>query len=645
MLPTTPDPKIKALASAILTKESGGNYQAKGASGEFGAYQFMPGTWKAWAGKHLGDMNAEPTVENQNKVAYSQIKEWKDHGLTPAQIASKWNSGNENAYKQNHRGVNSLGVAYDTPKYAMDVSNIYRKKLAQYAPPQQPAIQEPKQPLGEFGKVAGGVADFLGTGTLGKALGGAAATLNGTSAMAEGARQENAQANQTLASLLNKPGVSEIQKEHIRKQLSQGQEIAPELGAEQAVPEINYTPKQIYGSAAQTAALALPGSIGRAGEAAGLGEKVARVAGAGLLTGGILGAGKAAENNQSAGDIAIGGVKGALIGGAVGSAGELAAQGLGRLAESSAGRLGSSALKETIGETKNTAMRNGETLGQEAARRGHFGTDNQLFSKGEKGLQDSENTLQQILKTSKGTIKKGQLKPYFEDLIKEKQGTPGLGSEVDKIKKVYKEIPNEMTVQEANKQKRNLYKALNDKAYAMNADLSTTRDAQKALARGLKSEIEKVAEKESPGGGARVVQLNKDLSYYGKLKKSTLDNIVRKNRNQIFGFGDSAASIAGATIGGGPGAAAGLAVRHLAGSTLAKTAGAALLNRISKILLNVEPAIAEKVVMKIENISPTKLSGKNDVELKNFLLDLADFKRDNGSYSYKVPQFKNLNKP
>ena len=54
------------LAAAIKQVESGGNYDAKGASGESGAYQFMPATWKSWAEKHLGDPNAPLTPANQN---------------------------------------------------------------------------------------------------------------------------------------------------------------------------------------------------------------------------------------------------------------------------------------------------------------------------------------------------------------------------------------------------------------------------------------------------------------------------------------------------------------------------------------------------------------------------------------------------
>jgi hypothetical protein len=125
------DPKIKNLVSAIGQAETGTSspdaYTKRGASGEFGRYQFMPDTWKMWAKEHLGDENAQPTIENQNKVAYAQVKQWKDEGLNPAQIASKWNSGNENAYKQGVRGTNSQGVTYDVPAYTQKVSQYYQQ--------------------------------------------------------------------------------------------------------------------------------------------------------------------------------------------------------------------------------------------------------------------------------------------------------------------------------------------------------------------------------------------------------------------------------------------------------------------------------------------------------------------------------------
>jgi len=134
----TIDPTIKALTSAIAEAETGSSspeaYTKRGASGEFGRYQFMPDTWKAYAGEAGVSTSLEQSsMEEQNKVAYNKIKQWKDQGYTPAQIASMWNAGpgRPNAYKENWKGVNSQGVAYDTPSYAMKVSEAYNRLKGQ----------------------------------------------------------------------------------------------------------------------------------------------------------------------------------------------------------------------------------------------------------------------------------------------------------------------------------------------------------------------------------------------------------------------------------------------------------------------------------------------------------------------------------
>lgn len=154
------DPTIKALASTIGELETGASspnaYTAKGKSGEYGRYQFMPDTYKALAKKYLGDANAAPTIENQNKLVYSSIEDDKAAGLNPAQILSKWNSGRPDAYKQNWRGVNSQGVAYDTPAYVAKGSAIYQQKKAQQtalgmADVQTPQLGQPSTFLGDVG--------------------------------------------------------------------------------------------------------------------------------------------------------------------------------------------------------------------------------------------------------------------------------------------------------------------------------------------------------------------------------------------------------------------------------------------------------------------------------------------------------------
>lgn len=174
------DAEAKRLALAIRNRESGGNYTAKGKSGEWGAYQYTQPTWKAWAGKHLGDPNADLTPENQNQVAYKQIKEWKDQGYKPDQIASMWNSGKPDY--QGNVGVNKFGVNYDTPKYVEGVKQEYMKlKGTQQQPQSQPqnsmvqtayATETPAEPQKtKMEKVGGFLDTVFGGGKIGEAIG------------------------------------------------------------------------------------------------------------------------------------------------------------------------------------------------------------------------------------------------------------------------------------------------------------------------------------------------------------------------------------------------------------------------------------------------------------------------------------------
>lgn len=119
----------QAIVDAIKQTESSGNYNVKGASGETGAYQFMPSTWSAYSkeySKATGEPISAQTPENQDKVAQWKVQQWLDKGYDAKQIASMWNAGEgrPDAWK-NWKGVNALGVAYDTPAYVKKVlSNL-----------------------------------------------------------------------------------------------------------------------------------------------------------------------------------------------------------------------------------------------------------------------------------------------------------------------------------------------------------------------------------------------------------------------------------------------------------------------------------------------------------------------------------------
>jgi hypothetical protein len=170
------------LARAIRQRESGGDFTARGKSGEYGAFQMTKGFWTGRAQKYLGNPNAPLTPQNQNKVAYSQIKEWKDQGYKPDQIASMWNSGKPNY--QGNVGVNKFGVQYDTPSYVRGVQQEYQKlKQSEPQRPQAPQgglvptanaaeINQPQAPQETGMQKWGRRLDmFLGGGKIGEAIG------------------------------------------------------------------------------------------------------------------------------------------------------------------------------------------------------------------------------------------------------------------------------------------------------------------------------------------------------------------------------------------------------------------------------------------------------------------------------------------
>jgi len=130
---------VDDISEAIKKVESGGNYQAKGASGEFGAYQFMPGTWSSWSSEYTQATKGQsqtliPTQENQDAIAKFKIQQWLDQGLDAQQIAAKWNSGSETGW-ENKIGTNKQGVAYNVPAYVEKVLNaLPTKKETKFTP-------------------------------------------------------------------------------------------------------------------------------------------------------------------------------------------------------------------------------------------------------------------------------------------------------------------------------------------------------------------------------------------------------------------------------------------------------------------------------------------------------------------------------
>lgn len=136
------DQSVATLTKAVKQIESSGNYDARGASGERGAYQWMPGNFEAGAKKY--GITPDWSPEAQDKVAYHTFKEWKDQGLTPEQALAKWNSGSPEGWEKKV-GVNRFGVRYDVPAYVqkgMAAALQIRQARAASQMPQMPAIPQ-----------------------------------------------------------------------------------------------------------------------------------------------------------------------------------------------------------------------------------------------------------------------------------------------------------------------------------------------------------------------------------------------------------------------------------------------------------------------------------------------------------------------
>ena len=141
------------LAQAIRQIESGGNYQAPGDAGtSTGAYQWQPETWAAQSKQFLGQdiPLASATPQQQNAVAYSQIKTWKDEGYNAAQIAAMWNSGSPDGW-ENKVGttmINGQPVKYNVPQYVKSVTDLYHQyESGTTAPTQAPTASQPAYTL------------------------------------------------------------------------------------------------------------------------------------------------------------------------------------------------------------------------------------------------------------------------------------------------------------------------------------------------------------------------------------------------------------------------------------------------------------------------------------------------------------------
>jgi hypothetical protein len=85
---------IEHFMTGLACVESSGRYDAVNPmSGAYGKYQIMPRNWPVWAGRFLGDEEAEPTPENQELVARSRIERLYASRESWRRVAYWWLTG------------------------------------------------------------------------------------------------------------------------------------------------------------------------------------------------------------------------------------------------------------------------------------------------------------------------------------------------------------------------------------------------------------------------------------------------------------------------------------------------------------------------------------------------------------------------
>ncbi len=86
---------INSFMTGLACTESGGRFDAlNDRTGAYGKYQVMPGNWRAWAKRYMGNKWAEPTARNQEFVVRMRVGDLYDKHGSWRSVASWWLTGN-----------------------------------------------------------------------------------------------------------------------------------------------------------------------------------------------------------------------------------------------------------------------------------------------------------------------------------------------------------------------------------------------------------------------------------------------------------------------------------------------------------------------------------------------------------------------
>lgn len=175
---------------------------------------------------------------------------------------------------------------------------------------------------------------------------------------------------------------------------------------------------------------------------------------------------------------------------------------------------------------ENAVRKGAKSLGEEALKRGESGSGDQMFKKAGEKLVSAEKKLQDMLQTSDKTIDMNEVFKSIEPQIKKWQEA-GSGDKAESLLKRLMDIADENGMQipasKANELKRTLYGEA-DNAYG--TEKATSIEGVKKLAKGIKDQIQNAV--------PEVEDINKELSYQGRIKDALLPQIGKEGRGKFL---------------------------------------------------------------------------------------------------------------
>lgn len=236
---------------------------------------------------------------------------------------------------------------------------------------------------------------------------------------------------------------------------------------------------------------------------------------------------------------------------AFGAGGELLGAGMGALgkylmpkAKNYGSRLIESTLRRGDKALQLEKAKTGQVLGEDLFDRGVFGSHKKMAKVAGERLSSNEAQLQNVLSNTKGKVSAKSVADEVLGELDQYSGVAGEAGNVGKVKGIAEEVAamGDMSARDANVVKRKIYAQLEPKYNSLNPD-SATISGQKAQARGIKKEIERLAPESAP--------INRELSVYGRLDKALKTESAKSFKKNFLSPWNFAAPILGGLGGAG----------------------------------------------------------------------------------------------